>query len=66
MNPITEARNLTAALRAKTGKTIGIAVKQGSFAVTSTTKEGRKFKTEQLTGWQSHAECLDYMRSLAG
>jgi hypothetical protein len=61
----TECRELTAAICAKTGTLVGIAVEQGKFAVTSTAKEGHKSVTKQLTGWQSHAECVVHMRQLA-
>lgn len=60
-----ECRDLTAAIRAKTGNLVGIAVEQGKFAVTSTALTGRKSVTTQLTGWQSHAECVVHMRQLA-
>lgn len=60
-----ECRELTAAIRAKTGESVGIAVEQGLFAVTSTTRAGRKFFTKQLTGWQSHGECVEHMRKMA-
>lgn len=66
MNAITEARAITAAIKAKTGALVGIAVKQGRFAVTRTTREGGKSTTDTLTGWQSHAECLAFMRQMAG
>lgn len=60
-----ECRTLTTSLREKTGDLIGIAVEQGLFAVTVTTKEGRKSVTKQLTGWQSHGECVAHMRQMA-
>lgn len=59
-----ECRELTATLKARTGNLVGIAVEQGRFAVTSTRKEGRKYVTEQLTGWQSHADCVQHMRDM--
>jgi hypothetical protein len=65
MNPITEARELTAALRTLRGTTVGVACKAGQFAVTETVKVGRTFKTTHLTGWQSYSECLAEMRRLA-
>jgi hypothetical protein len=61
-----EARDLAAALKEKTGgELVGIAVRQGVFAVQSTRRNGRKFVTTQLTKWQSYGECLDFMRKLA-
>lgn len=63
-NPINEARALTATLRAQRGTLIGIACKQGLFAVTETRKEGRKSITVHLTGWQPHAECVAHMRGM--
>lgn len=63
---IAEQRELTKAARAATGAMVGIAVKQGFFAVTITRKENRKFTTEHLTPWQSHAECMGYLRSQYG
>ena len=64
-NTFTECRELTASIRAKTGALVGVAVEQGLFAVTATTKEGRKSITKQLTGWQSHGECVAHMRQMA-
>lgn len=64
MTVIAECRALTSELRQKRGTLVGIACKTGRFAVTETRKEGRKSITEHLTGWQSHAECVQYMRGM--
>lgn len=60
-----DVRTLTAALREQRGTLVGIACKAGNFSVTETRKEGRKSVTEHLTGWQSHAECVDHLRAMA-
>lgn len=65
-NPINEARALTATIREQRGTLVGIACKQGLFSVTETRKEGRKSITVHLTGWQSHPECVAYMRCMVG
>lgn len=70
MNPeasaiIAECRSLTSTLREKRGTLVGIACQTGLFAVTETRRDGRKSITEQLTGWQSHAQCVDFMRGMA-
>ena len=64
MNAFAIARGLTATIRQQTGTTVGIAVKQGAFAVTETRKENGRFRTEHLTPWQTHAECVDHMRGM--
>jgi len=65
MNVFAECRALTQAIRQNRGTLVGIACRQGQFSVTETRTVGRKSATEHLTGWQSHAECVDYMRNLA-
>lgn len=64
MNAFAESAKLTAAIRRNTGTLVGIAVRDGLFSVTRTTKAGRKTETEHLTGWQSHADCLSHMRQM--
>lgn len=64
MNAFAIVRSLTASIRQRTGTTVGIAVRQGAFAVTETRKENGRFRTEYLTPWQSHAECVDHMRAM--
>ena len=59
-----KCRELTAILNARRGTTFGIACKQGLFSVTETTKEGRKYRTEHLTGWQSYRECVAHMEGM--
>jgi inosine-uridine nucleoside N-ribohydrolase len=56
---------ITAAIKAKTGALVGIAAEQGNFCVTRTTRNGRKFTTETLTGLQSHDDCIAFIRAMA-
>lgn len=60
-SPFAIARALTEQLRQVRGTVVGIAVNNGRFAVTET----RGSKTTHITGWQSHANCIEYMRQLA-
>lgn len=66
MNIFQQQRAATKAASAAVGATVGIAVRQGAFAVTATRKEKGRFITEQLTGWQSHADCMAHVRALGG
>lgn len=59
-----DVQAIKAAIKAKTGAMIGVAVKQGAFTVTRTTKVGRSWKTEALSAPQSHAECMDFIRAM--
>ena len=59
-----DVQAITAAIKASTGAMVGVAVKQGLFTVTRTAKTGGKWKTEALSAPQSHAECMDFIRSM--
>lgn len=70
MNPqlaaiLGETGALTDAIRAKRGTLTGITCNAGLFAVEETTTVGRKSTTVRHTGWQSYAECVQYMREMA-
>lgn len=65
MNPVfARVRELTAELNQTRGTMIGIACERGQFCVTETTKVGRRCETKQLTGMQSHAECIAHMEAM--
>lgn len=60
-----EVRDLTKAIHAKRGTRVGIVVEQGKFSVVEDTKDGKHVTSTYLTGWQSHAECVSFMRGIA-
>lgn len=64
MTTFAEIANITKTLREKRGSLVGIACRNGKFAVTETVKAGRSTTTRQLTCWQSHAECAAHMRTM--
>lgn len=64
MTTFAEIASMTKTLRERCGTLIGIACKNGRFAVTETVKSGRSTTTRHLTGWQSHAECVAHMRAM--
>lgn len=70
MNPalaavLAEVCILTDTLRAKRGTLVGISCENGLFAVEEVVTVGRSTTYRYLTGWQSHAECVEAMRQLA-
>jgi hypothetical protein len=64
MTTFAEIASMTKALREKRGNLVGIACKNGKFAVTETIRAGRSTVTRHLTNWQSHAECVAHMRNM--
>ena len=73
MSPAEQARAMLARcgvlrkrLQEQRGSVVGIACKSGLFAVTESTRIGRKERTEQLTAWQSYADCLAHMERMIG
>lgn len=62
---LAEVGGLTDALRDKRGSLVGIVCKGGLFAVEESVTVGRSTTYRYLTGWQSHAECVEAMRQLA-
>lgn len=64
MTTFADIANMTKTLREKRGTLVGIACRNGKFAVTETVKVGRSSTTRQLTSWQSHAECVAHMRAM--
>lgn len=61
---LSKGRALTSTLRMQHGRMIGIACAAGKFAVTETTREGKKFRTTELTGLQSYIECVTYLQGM--
>ena len=57
-------RELRLALQKSRGTIVAIACERGQFCVTETKKVGRRWETKQLTGMQSHAECVEHMEAM--
>ena len=65
MNPLLAvSRDLARAASERRGTQVGIAVKQGLFAVTETDTRKRKWATKRLSEWGTYADAVEFLRKL--